>query len=153
MITEQEVNKAQEKWAESVIQIGKLKDNKNAHLDEALKLLDDLYAYDSTKVLFKPTKAAEAPFRLEKEAALSYFVGGNNNFPEDGGFALQPWRSIRFENASFIFEEKRALVMGHYYFKDDGGKELKVEYSFGYRKMKDDRLKIDLHHSSLPFKN
>ncbi|MEC7182668.1 MAG: hypothetical protein VXW15_08140, partial [Bdellovibrionota bacterium] len=88
MITEQEVNKAQEKWAESVIQIGKLKDNKDAHLSEALKLLDDLYAYDSAKVLFKPTKASEEPFRLEKDAALSYFVGGNTNFPEDGGFAL-----------------------------------------------------------------
>ena len=153
MITEQEVNEAQAKWAESVIQIGKLKDNKDAHLNEALKLLDDLYAFDSTKVLFKPTKASEEPFRLEKDAALSYFVGGNTNFPEDGGFALQPWRSIRFENASFIFEEKRALVMGHYYFKDDGEKELKVEYSFGYKKMDDRRLKIDLHHSSLPFKH
>ena len=43
--------------------------------------------------------------------------------------------------------------MGHYYFKDDGEEELKVEYSFGYKKMDDSRLKIDLHHSSLPFKH
>ena len=152
MITEEEVNKVQAKWAESIIQIGNLKDNRDAHLSEASKLLDTLYAFESTKVLFKPTKAAEAPFRLEKEAALSYFIGGDHNFPEDNGFALHPWSSIRFENASFILEEKEGLGHGHYYFKGQGEEELKVEYSFGYRKTVDDNLKIDLHHSSLPFK-
>ena len=152
MITEEEINKAQEIWAESIIHIGTLKDNRDAHLSEASKLLDNLYAFDLTKVLFKPTKAAQEPFRLEKEAALSYFVGGNSNFPEDHGFALHPWNSIRFENASFILEEKRALVMGHYFFRGEGVDELKVEYSFSYRKTGDQKLKIDLHHSSLPFK-
>jgi len=152
MITEEEVNKVQEKWANSIIQIGNLKDNRDAHVSEASKLLDGLYAFEATKVLFKPTKASKEPFRLEREAALSYFIGGNSNFPEDNGFALHPWNSIRFENASFILEEKRALVMGHYYFKGEGEDELKVEYSFGYRKTNNNELKIDLHHSSLPFK-
>ena len=41
--------------------------------------------------------------------------------------------------------------MGNYYFTDLTGVETKVEYTFGY-KLSNGELKIDLHHSSLPFK-
>ena len=102
-------------------------------------------------MLFKPTKTSAIQFRGTKEGALSYFIAGNPNFSEDKGFALQPWTNVRFENASLILEENRALAMGNYFFTDSEGGDTKVEYTFGYTKLSDGRLKIDVHHSSLPY--
>jgi len=82
---------------------------------------------------------------------LSYFIGGNAEYPEDKGFALQPWTKVRFENATLLLEENRALAMGNYFFTDLNGDETKVEYTFGYVKGEDGSLNIDVHHSSLPF--
>jgi len=64
---------------------------------------------------------------------------------------LQPWTQVRFENTALILEENRALAMGNYFFTDTNGLETKVEYTFGYTKTSDGALKIDVHHSSLPF--
>ncbi|WP_232517361.1 hypothetical protein [Aquimarina aggregata] len=50
-----------------------------------------------------------------------------------------------------ILEENRALAMGNYFFTDINGQDTKVEYTFGYRKDTNGKLKIDVHHSSLPF--
>jgi hypothetical protein len=80
-------------------------------------------------------------------------VGGSPEFPEDNGFALQPWGKVRFENAGIIVSEKTALAMGNYFFTDYNDVETKVEYTFGYRKAENGKLKINLHHSSLPFQN
>ena len=43
--------------------------------------------------------------------------------------------------------------MGNYYFTDMEDKKTKVEYTFGFYLSKTGELKINLHHSSLPFKN
>ena len=88
---------------------------------------------------------------MNKEGAISYFIGNNSSYDEDKGFALQPWVNVRFENSAVILEEHRALAMGNYFFTDTQGSETKVEYTFGYIKTKDGVLKIDVHHSSLPF--
>lgn len=116
-------------------------------------LVNELYGYEKGPVLFKPTKASREQFRLTTESAVSYFIGQNPDFPEDKGFALEPWQNVRFENAGFIFEEKQALAMGNYFFTNYQGVETKVEFSFGYYRSKNGSLKINLHHSSLPFKN
>lgn len=58
---------------------------------------------------------------------------------------------MRFENVKTFIHGNTALAMGNYYFTTTGGDEVKVEYSFGYVKDKDNNLKIVLHHSSLPF--
>ena len=63
---------------------------------------------------------------------------------------IQPWTNVRFENTGIILEENRAISMGNYFFTDLDGNEAKVEYTFGYRFYKGE-LKIDLHHSSIPF--
>ena len=42
----------------------------------------DLYDFGPSKVLFKPTKAAEVPFRPDGTGGMSYFVGGG---AVDGG--------------------------------------------------------------------
>lgn len=151
-ITKDDVLTAQKAWGAAIVELGAMKQQSRKTLEEKLdSVLNELYAYHDGPVLFKPTKAAQAPFREHKVAAASYFIGENEMFPEDKGFAMQPWTAVRFENHAFILEENRAIAMGHYYFTDISGKETKVEYTFGYRPDKNGHLKIDLHHSSLPF--
>jgi len=44
--------------------------------------------------------------------------------------------------------------MGNYFFQSvDGSDEVKVEFTFGYVKDKDNNLLINLHHSSIPYTN
>jgi hypothetical protein len=40
--------------------------------------------------------------------------------------------------------------MGNYFFTAPDGAEVKVEYTFGYIQDDDGRLRIQLHHSSMP---
>jgi len=146
-----EIEKAQKIWADGIVEIGKAFLQNGNYKSVAKNLVDDLYGYKEGPVLFKPTKASEQQFRLNAESALSYFVGDNPYFPEDKGFALQPWKNVRFENAGFICKKNHAFVMGNYYFTDTEGNEVKVEYTFGYFVNKNGDIKINLHHSSLPY--
>lgn len=152
LITEQEIQAAQQAWADGIVAIGKAYQEKGDYQAVAAKLLDDLYAFDSDKVLFKPTKAAEDEFRETKDEALSYFVKGKE--AEDHGFALQPWSKVRFDNKVTAINQDTAEAMGNYFFTDaKTGKETKVDYTFGYKRdPKDGHLRIFLHHSSLPYK-
>jgi len=151
MISLQDIELAQKKWGENVIQIGALKNDLKASEKASDKMLDDHYAFDLGPVLFKPTKATKTQFRLNLEGAKSYFIAGNSNYEEDTGFAFQPWIQIKFENASVIINEKSALAMGNYFFTDPNGVKVKVEYTFSYIRDSKGNLKINLHHSSFPF--
>ena len=90
---------------------------------------------------------------MTREGALSYFIGGNVQFPEDHGFALKPWKKLRFENEGYIIDKTHALTMGNYYFTDLNNNEIKVEFTIGYFISCGGNLKINLHHSSLPYKS
>jgi hypothetical protein len=151
MITRQEVLEVQKNWGNAIVKIGKSKTVRTDCESATEFILAELYAFDEGKVLFKPTKASELQFRPLKELAKSYFIGGNVRFPEDHGFALHPWVNVRFENHDMILEENRAIAMGNYYFTDLNGVETKVEYTFGYLRNSRGKLKIDVHHSSLPY--
>ncbi len=144
-ITKKQVRAAQQKWAAGIVAIGKAADQKAV----AEKHLDTLYAYDLGEVLFKPTKAAQKQFRATKNDALSYFVTGH--IKEDKGFALAPFTKVKFKNEQIIIDCDSALAMGNYYFTSNTGEIIKVEYSFGYIKNNAGKLKINLHHSSLPY--
>jgi hypothetical protein len=151
MITREEVEKVQEKWGRGLVNMGLLTADSNA-LEKAVDShLEQLYAFDQGTVLFKPTMAAVDPFRLDKEGARSYFIGGCPSYTEDTGFALKKWKAVRFVNAEVILEVDRAIAMGTYFFMDEEGLETRVEYTFGYVRVNGDALKINLHHSSLPF--
>ena len=151
MITKQQVENAQNTWGDGVVKIGSLKENRSECEAFTNKFLDDLYAFEIGSVSFKPTKCAIKQFRPTKPEALSYFIAGDNRAcEEDKGFAIQPWTKVRFENFNIIIEENRAIAMGNYFFTDVDGNEAKVEYTFGYKLIKDS-LKIDLHHSSFPY--
>ena len=146
------VENAQAAWAAAVVAVGAEHTAGRDPAPRALELIRSLYAYDHGGVLFKPTLAAETPFRLTEEAALSYFVGGNAAFPEDNGFAIRPWTAVVFRNTGIQLHGETALAMGEYDFTDADGAVTTVEYTFGYRLDPDGDLRICLHHSSLPYK-
>ena len=151
MITLDNIENIQKEWVDSLVKLGSLKSNKEACDNEVESLINRLYGYQNGTVLFKPTKAKDNQFRLTFEGAKSYFIGENNDFSEDKGFALEPWTNVRFENASVILNEKTAIAMGNYFFTETNGSVVKVEYTFGYFMNENNDLKINLHHSSLPY--
>lgn len=144
-ITTAEVEAAQKGWGEGIVKIGKSKDARKA----AIAHLDEFYAFDHGQVLFKPTLASVDQFRGTKKEALSYFIG--QDLAEDKGFALAPYTKVRWENEGIYTDGDSAMAMGNYYFTTTAGDEVKVEYSFGYVKDDEGNLKINLHHSSLPY--
>ncbi len=149
-ITEAEVSQAQKIWGDGIVAIGNAYANKGDYKALATAHVDNLYGYDEGAVLFKPTKAAAQQFRLTEPEAISYFVTGV--VPEDHGFALQPWSAVRFENAGIIIDDDSAVAMGNYFFSDaNTGKEVKVEFTFGYVRGADGKLLINIHHSALPY--
>ena len=151
-ISEQEIIKAQELWAENIIKIGKLYLESGNYKDYAHNFVKNFYAYDFDKVLFKPTLASKNQFRNTFDEALSYFIKGS--IQEDEGFALKCWNSIRYEDRNIIILDNYAIAMGNYFFKNSNDdNEIKVEYTFGYIKKNMQSLVINLHHSSLPYKN
>ena len=81
---------------------------------------------------------------------MAYFVGGNNDYSEDTGFAIKGWKKIRWDNAGINILNDCAICMGNYFFSQDNEDDLKVEYSMVIKKI-DGKLKIILHDSHLPF--
>ena len=150
-ITKQEVIAIQKSWADAIIKIGDLFLKKEDYKTEAKKQIERLYAYDLGEVLFKPTMASQRQFRVSEQGALSYFIGDNEEYPEDAGFALKPWTKIRWENIGIKIEGNIALAMGNYFFTPLEGDELKVEYTIGYQKDHNGDLQIILHDSHLPY--
>jgi hypothetical protein len=140
-----------EKWANIVLQIGNAyREKKN--LDKLVsELLHDVYAFNQGDVLFKPTLAKHEQFRSKKEEFVSYFLGQNNVCKEDTGFAIKNWKSIKFENYKVVENNDNLLAMGNYFFENDKNEFLKVEYTFGFIRINNNELRINLHHSSLPY--
>jgi hypothetical protein len=147
-ITKEEVHAAQNAWANAVVKIGAAGDTAAVLAEQIASFA---YAFEYGPIQFKPTLASEKPFRSDLEGAVSYFVGGNEDYPEDRGFALKPWTHVRFVNDIVLFKGNLAIAMGHYYFTDTNGEETKVEYTKGYLKGEDGAVQIFLQDSSLPY--
>lgn len=151
-ISEEEIVNEQLLWGEGIVHIGRVFKEGGDYVAAAQEHIDRFYGYGLGPVLFKPTLASQKQFRNDPVGALSYFVSGNPSYPEDHGFALKPWREVGWESAGISIFGEVALAMGNYYFfPDDGGAAVKVEYSFAY--MKDDQgiLRIVLHDSHKPY--
>ena len=151
MITKEEVLSVQKQWSVGLLNIGKLHKEEEGHKQAAENYLAELYGFHIGEVLFKPTLASKHQFRLTKEAALSYFIGGDSDFTEDTGFALRGWTGVRFENIGIKIEGNIAIAMGNYFFQQVDEKELKVEYTFIYKKDAVGKLHIILHDSHFPY--
>ena len=153
VITEQEVSAIQQAWGNGIVKIGKVYLAKGDYKSASTEHINDFYNYQEGTVLFKPTLTSEKQFRTDLQGALSYFIGGDENYPEDHGFAIKPWNTVRWENIGTKIYGTIAVAMGNYYFTPEkGGNDVKVEYSFAYVKDKEGKLKIMLHDSHLPYK-
>ena len=116
-------------------------------------MLDNLYGCELGSVLFKPTlSGGNQTFRLDKEGALSYFVGNNPKYPKDRGFGIKDWLEVKSETSSVFIDQNVAMWMGWGTVITKTGTSVKVDKSWGYKKTENDILKIVLHHSSLPYK-
>ena len=160
VVTEAEVMDAQAAWATAIKRISKVYLDKGDYVKCASNAAAELYGYGHSNVLFKPTKAAKHPFRPTGAAAMSYFVGGKaveGGYDEDAGFAInggKGWSEVVFDNHQIDLIHNVAIAMGEYRFTcSTTGKESKVEYTFGYKKNRDGKVRIFLHHSSVPYKN
>ncbi|MFO7880623.1 MAG: hypothetical protein R6V52_11355 [Bacteroidales bacterium] len=151
-IIEQEILDAQKAWGEGIVKIGEVYSEGGDYKAAATEHINEFYNYQEGTVLFKPTLASEKQFRKDFDGALSYFVAGDENYPEDHGFAIKPWSDVRWENIGTKIGDEMAVAMGNYYFTPaEGGDDVKVEYSFAYTKDNDGELKIILHGSHLPY--
>jgi len=157
-VTEAEVLEVQQKWANAIKTISKIYKEKGDYIQAAADAAGELYAYGHSNVMFKPTKAAEFQFRPTGQEAMSYFVGGSvieGGYKEDGGFAInggKGWSDVVYDNHQVEIKGDVGIAMGNYYFTDaTNGGDTKVEYTFGYTRCDDGKVRIFLHHSSVPY--
>jgi len=157
-VTKEDVIAVQAAWADAIKNISKVYKDNGDYVATAAAAAGELYAYGKHSVLFKPTKASEHQFRPTPEEAMSYFVGGkavDNGYAEDGGFAInggKGWSDCVYDNHQIELTGETAIAMGNYFFTcATTGEKTKVEYTFGYRRCDDGKVRIFLHHSSVPY--
>jgi hypothetical protein len=149
---ESDVLEALDDWAKGILAISQAKADNQDYVQIASDFIDDAYNYDEGFVLFKPTLSSTVPFRTTFDGALSYFVGGNTEFPEDAGFAIRVWKDIQFEMVGVIYESNRAILQTICRLTAGDDSIVTAYFSMSMvRKSKKYPLKIDLHHSSLPY--
>jgi len=157
IITYDEVHAAQQAWCDALVKIGKLKEEGGDYKAYAEQVLSDAYNYDYGKVFFKPTLAfGNQTFRTDKKGALAYFVGGDPDYPNDKGFALNPWVAARYDNIGEKNEGIQiygsvAITMGNVTVTGKDGKDVMVDKTWVFKKGKDGKLRIIVHKSALPF--
>src|SRR5580704_6784829 len=155
-ITEDDVHAAQTAWCDALITIGQVYSDGGDYKAVADRLIDDLYDYKDGTVFFKPTLAFGAnAFRSTKEGALSYFIAGNPNFPEDTGFALKRWVKVWYDNNAaengIQIHGGIAVTMGNVTLRNAAGAEVMVDKTFVFRRCADGRLRLCAHKSALPY--
>jgi hypothetical protein len=154
-LTVQDVNAAQQAWCDALLSIAKTHAAGGDYKTVAVGVLENNYNYDYGKVLFNPTLTfGEQTFRLDKEGAAAYFIGGNPKYPHDDGFALKPWVACRYTNAGddagVLIEDDIAITMGNVYLTDAKGQETVVDKLWVFKRDPDGRLRIITHKSAIP---
>lgn len=153
-ITETEVIAAQAAWCDALVAISKAGEEKGqaAARQLASEVIDAAYGYNLGPVLFKPTlTVAPQTFRTTREGALAYFVGGDPAYRNDSGFALKGWTACRAENAAIHINGDTATTMGNVIITGKDGKLTTVDKTWKFKKTDDGKLRIVVHHSSLPY--
>lgn len=154
-ITYAEILAAQQGWTEGLLKISS--DYKSGGYEKAkataTEIIEQGYTYQYGPVAFKPTLAADPQaFRDTFEGALSYFVGGDPNYPNDDGFGIKPWSSTEVTNNVIqILDRNSAVSMGNVFFYNPEGEATIVDKTWGWEKYPDGSVRIHLHHSSLPY--
>jgi hypothetical protein len=153
-ITEAEVLAAQKAWGDALVAISTTYEQKGLAAAKTLaeQVIDAAYGYQLGGVLFKPTlTTAPQTFRTTKAGALAYFVGDDSAFPKDKGFALKGWRQVEIQNAAIFIEGDVATTMGNVMITDKTGKVTTVDKTWKFLKDSNGKLRIMVHHSSLPY--
>ena len=153
-IVQQDVLKALNDWGESLIAISRAYEDDGLASARAIaeQTLDRLYGFELGPVLFKPTlSGGPQTFRPTKIGALSYFIGNDPEYPNDSGFGIKFWRSVKSETSATFIQNDVAMWMGWVSLTNKNNSIVKVDKTFGYTRDKNGILKIVLHHSSLPF--
>jgi len=152
-ITEAEVLAAQRAWGDALVAIATAHEREGPAAARRLaeQVIDSAYGYQFGAVLFKPTlTVAPQTFRTTRAGALAYFVGGDTNFPNDTGFALNGWRNVAIQNAAVFIAGDVASTMGNVTLTDRNGRATTVDKTWKFKKDDNGRLRIVVHHSSLP---
>lgn len=137
-MTKAEVVNAQRDWVKAII---------DQDVEAVLALYD--FGDADEPPLFKPTLTDV--IRLDEEGARSYFVGGNENYPNDKGFLNNAWKHIELQSAVGPVLKAGGMGykdMGHYTFVNEHGDATRADYTFAYHKL-NGKVLISLHHSSL----
>jgi hypothetical protein len=153
-LSEQEVLNAQNGWCAALLDISKTNEDKGQAAATALakNIIDAAYGYQMGAVLFKPTlTVVPQTFRPTSEGALSYFVGGNENFPNDKGFALMGWTDCKVDNNAVFIAGDSASTIGKVHFTGPDGSVTSVDKTWGFVKDDAGNVRIVLHHSSLEY--
>lgn len=153
-ISEAEVLAAQQAWGEALVAISSTYETEGFSAAKALaeQVIDAAYGYQYGAVLFKPTlTVAPQTFRLTRAGALAYFVGGDANFPNDTGFALNGWQKVEIANAAILISGNTATTMGNVRLTNKEGQVTTVDKTWEFIKDENGQLRIVLHHSSLPY--
>lgn len=153
-ITEGEVLAAQRAWGDALVAISTTYDQKGLASAKTLagKVIDQAYGYQFGPVLFKPTlTVSPQTFRTTRAGALAYFVGDDPAYPMDKGFALNGWRKVEIKNAAIFIAGNTATTMGNVMITDKTGKVTTVDKTWEFYKDDNGKLRIVLHHSSLPY--
>jgi hypothetical protein len=158
VVSEYDVIAAQNFWAQSIVDISNSFLSGEDYVSLAGERAGELYGYDHSNVLFKPTKAAKQQFRPTAHDAMSYFVGNDaviSGYKEDHGFAINAkkgFSKVVFNNHQIDCHGDVAHAMGTYEFTCATTGEISdVEYTFGYKRNPDGKVRICLHHSSIPY--
>lgn len=137
-MTKDDVVAAQRDWVKYVTE---------QDVDQLLDLYD--FSDPDEPALFKPTLANV--IRTDRAGARAYFVGGDANYPLDGGFLKNGWKKVEFASAAGPLPNAGGpgyRDMGHCTFYDADGNATNADYTFAYHKV-NGRVVISLHHSSL----
>ena len=159
-VTRDDVIDAQNFWAQSIVDISNSFLSGGDYVSLAGERASELYGYDHSNVLFKPTKAVKRQFRPTANDAMSYFVGHDaviDGYKEDQGFAINAKKGfsrVIFNNHQIDCHGDVAHAMGTYEFTCATTGEISdVEYTFGYKRNPDGKVRICLHHSSIPYES
>ena len=153
-ITESDVLAAQQGWCDGLVAIATTY-SESGHADAkalAEEIIDAAYGYQLGGVLFRPTLAkAPQTFRLTRAGAISYFVGGDPDFPQDSGFASKGWTHCEFANAGIFLAGDSATSMGKVHFTHQDGSITTVDKTVKFFKDGSGITRIVAHHSSLEY--
>jgi len=158
-ITVAEIEEFQTAWGDGLVAIATAYADGEDYVAVAVDVLTSLYGHDYNNgvVLFNPTITQDVVFRHTQADAASYFIGTSTPLDvihaEDlTGFATNPWTNVEFLNDwAYIINGETAIGMGSVEITNEAGEITTVEKTMGWLRATDGSIRLNLHHSAVPF--